>query len=81
MDDEKIIEYFNKRYFNPPGHGLHQLCPAESEFWICLNFMYDNHPEWRVGEVNDIMKYIMKKFQGRANPNTIRDWINHIQYN
>ena len=45
MDDEKIIEYFNKRYFNPPGHGLHQLCPAESEFWICLNFMYDNHPE------------------------------------
>lgn len=79
MNDEKAIEYLNKHYFDPAGRGMHKLCLSEYEFKICLNFIYDNHPEWRTSDEKDIMKYVMSKFQGRVNPNTIRDWIKHIQ--
>lgn len=79
MNDEKIIEYLDKHYFDPEGQGCHQLISKQTEYWICLNFMLDNHPEWRTCDPKEIMKYVMPKFRGCVNPNTIRDWIKHIQ--
>lgn len=81
MNDEKIIEYLDKHYFDPDGRGMHKLCLSEYEFKICLNFMLDNHPEWRTCDPKEIMKYVMPKFGGCANPNTILDWIKHIRVN
>ena len=79
MTDDQTIAYLKDHHFDPYGKGLHQLTSAESEFQICLNFMLDNHPEWRSCNENDIMSYVMRRFNGTANPNSIRKWINHIQ--
>lgn len=79
MTDEEALYYFKNSYFDPEGQGLHQLVYKQTDYWICLNFMLDNHPEWRTCDPKEIMEYVMPKFRGCANPVNIMKWIQHIQ--
>lgn len=79
MTDEEALHYFKHSYFDPDGKGLHQLTYKISEYWICLNFMLDNHPEWRTADPKELLREIMKKFQGRLAPQHVTGWIEHIQ--
>ena len=56
MTDEEALHYFEHSYFDPEGQGLHQLVYKQTEYWICLNFMLDNHPEWRTCDPKEIME-------------------------
>ena len=39
----------------------------------------DNHPEWRTADPKELLREIMKKFQGRLAPQHVTGWIEHIQ--
>lgn len=79
VTDEQALYMLEHHFFDPQGMGLHQLCHSHSEFFICLNFMLQNHPEWNTGDRKEILRFAMKKFGGRCNPAIISQWIYQLQ--